>query len=72
MKAVRSLTLVTALGTLWTGAPTPAAEKVVEPVNETVTTKDGVKLHLTFYGGGKSKATAPVVLLHDLKETRHT
>lgn len=72
MKAVRRLILVPALSTLLMVAPAAAAEKAVAPVNETVTTKDGVQLHLTFYGGGKSKNTAPVVLLHDLKETRHT
>lgn len=37
----------------------------------TLRTKDGVKLAITYYPGTDGKETVPVVMLHDLKESRN-
>jgi len=37
----------------------------------TLTTKDGLQLKATYYGGTKSKQTVPVVVLHDFKSSRN-
>jgi len=37
---------------------------------KTLTTKDGVSLGITYYPGQAGKDTAPVLMLHDIKESR--
>lgn len=40
--------------------------------NDKLTTKDGVELHITYYPSNAGKRAAPVVIIHDVKETRQT
>lgn len=51
---------------------TPAAEgqKPVEPKIESLTTKDGVELKVTYYASTEGKNATPVILLPDLKDSR--
>ncbi len=58
---------------LFAAAP-PAVAQVrraaATPREYTLTTKDGVQLHITYYPSTAGEQTTPVVLLHDLNETR--
>ena len=40
------------------------------PKNSLLTTKDGVRLGITYYASDKGREAVPVVLLHDHKESR--
>lgn len=42
------------------------------PEPQTLTTKDGVELHVTYYPSSVGRNAAPVVILPDFKETRRT
>lgn len=53
------------------GADTHAQRRgQVEAENKTLTTRDGVELAITYYPSTLGKEAAPVVILHDTKETR--
>ncbi|MGD9126151.1 MAG: alpha/beta fold hydrolase [Planctomycetia bacterium] len=45
-------------------------EKPPEPIDKIFDTADGVRLHATFYPGMEEKDSVPVILVHDLKESR--
>lgn len=47
-------------------------QKLPEPEELTLETKDGVVLRATFYPGTKGKESVPVILLHQFKGNRHS
>lgn len=49
---------------------TPRTRRAPEPVERTLTTKDGVALGITYYPGLEGQETTPVILLHDFAESR--
>lgn len=45
-------------------------KKIPEPADVNFTTKDGVRLRATYWGGTKGKESVPVILLHEFKGNR--
>jgi|GEM_PF-4275914 len=41
-------------------------EKIPDPEEVVLTTKDGVDLNATFYGGNRGKKSVPIICLHGL------
>lgn len=57
-------------GTSVASAQTADQNKIPEPVNEAVKTRDGTNIALTYFKGPKGKESTPVILLHEHKKTR--
>ncbi|TWT33636.1 Alpha/beta hydrolase family protein [Posidoniimonas corsicana] len=68
------LSLLAALALTLLAAPPADAQRrrAAEVQNDKLTTRDGVDLHYTYYPSNAGKAAVPVVIIHDLKETRQT
>lgn len=69
----RLVLTVVCLGGMWPMSPAEAQspnQRIPQPADVAVSTKDGVQLKLTYYPSNAGRDAVPVVMLHDFSETR--